>query len=65
MLDSNGVPYQKNVAKFKSQIVHMFDEQVVNTLAKENLDLSNVEIFLGLTCILPLLKCMQSLSKFV
>jgi len=59
-------PTKRILAQFKSQIVHIFDEQVANTLAKANLDLvCNVEIFLGLTCILPLFKCMQSLSKFV
>jgi hypothetical protein len=44
----------------------MFDEQATNTLAKTNLNLlCNVKIFLGLTCILTLLECMQSLSNFV
>jgi hypothetical protein len=53
-------------AKDKSLIMHMFDEQTTNTLAKTNLDLiCNVKIFLGLTYILPLFECMQSLLKFV
>jgi hypothetical protein len=57
---------KQTLVKFKSLIVHMLDEQVANTLAKTNLDLlCNVAIFLGLTCILPLFKCMQSLPKFV
>ncbi len=52
--------------EYKSLIVHMFDEQATNTLAKTNLNLlCNVKIFLGLTCILTLLECMQSLSNFV
>jgi hypothetical protein len=43
----------------------MFDEQTSNILAKANLDLlCNVENFLGLTCILPLLECMQFLLEF-
>jgi len=43
----------------------MFNEQTFNILAKANLDLlCDVEIFLGLTCILPLLECMQFLLKF-
>jgi len=40
--------------------------QVANTSIKKKLDiLCNVKIFLGLTYILSLLECMQSLSKFV
>jgi hypothetical protein len=44
----------------------MFDEHALNTKAKGNLDLlCDVETFLGLSYIIPLLGCMQSLSKFV
>ncbi len=44
----------------------MFDEQTSNILAKANLDLlCDVESFLVLTCILPLLEYMQFLLKFV
>jgi hypothetical protein len=43
----------------------MFDEQVAITSEKTNLDLlCNVTTFIGLICILPLLECMQFLSKF-
>ncbi len=44
----------------------MFDEHAFKTIAKANLELlCDSETFMGLTCVLPLLKCMQSLSKFV
>jgi hypothetical protein len=44
----------------------MFDDQALNILAKTNLDLlCDVEIFLGLICILPLFGCIQFLLKFV
>jgi len=60
-------PTKRIFAKYKSLIVHMFDEQATNTLAKTNLDLlCNVEIILGLTCILPLFNAcnlFQSLFK--
>jgi hypothetical protein len=46
--------------------MHMFVRNVVNTMAKANLDLSHdVQIFIGLICILPLIECIQSkFSKF-
>jgi hypothetical protein len=41
-------PTKKIFAKYKSLIVHMFDEQTANTSTKKNLDLlCNVMIFLG------------------
>jgi len=44
----------------------MFNEHALNTKAKGNLNLlCDVETFLGLSYIIPLLGCMQSLSKFV
>jgi hypothetical protein len=46
--------------------MHTFDEQSSNTTTKGNLDFfCDVETFMDLSCIIPLLKCMQSLSKFV
>ncbi len=45
--------------------MHMFDEHALNTKAKGNLDLlCDVETFMDLNYIIPLLGCMQSLSKF-
>jgi hypothetical protein len=59
-------PTKRILVEYKSLIMHMFDEQTTNTSAKENLDLfCNVKTFSGLICILPLLECMQFLSKFV
>jgi hypothetical protein len=44
----------------------MFDENAFKTITKANLELlCDNETFMGLTCVLPLLECMQSLSKFV
>jgi len=44
----------------------MFDEHAFKTITKANLELlCDNETFMGLTCVLPLLECMQSLSKFV
>ncbi len=52
-------------AKKYSTLICAFT-QASNTSAKENLDIFyNVKTFLGLICILPLLECMQYLSKFV
>ncbi len=54
------------LAEYKSPVMHMFDEQASNTTVKGNLDfLCGLETFLGLSCIIPLHECMQSLSKFV
>jgi len=59
-------PTKRILGKYKSLIMPMFDEQITNTLAKANLDLFyNVKISLGLICILPLLECMQFVSKFI
>jgi hypothetical protein len=44
----------------------MFDEHALNITTKGNLDLfCDVKTFLGVSYIIPLLECMQSLSKFV
>jgi len=54
------------LVEYKSLIMQMLNEQVAITLAKANLDLLyNVKTFLGFICIIPLLECMQFLSKFV
>ncbi len=43
----------------------MFDEQASHDIAKTSLELlCDVEIFLGLTCIIPMLELVQGLSKF-
>jgi hypothetical protein len=39
----------------------MFQEQVSNEFAKAH---SDIEVFLGLACIILMLECVQSLSKF-
>jgi hypothetical protein len=43
----------------------MFQEQVSNESAKAHMELlCDIEVFLGLACIIPMLECVQSLSKF-
>jgi hypothetical protein len=45
--------------------MHMSDEHASKITTKGNLDLFyDVETFLNLSCIIFLLECMQSLSKF-
>ncbi len=47
-------------------MVQMFEKHVAHDFARENLELlCNIEVFLGLTCIIPMLECVQNLSKFV
>jgi len=60
-------PMKQKFQKYRTLIMHMmFDEHAFKTIAKANLELlCDSEAFMGLTCVLPLLKCMQSLSKFV
>jgi hypothetical protein len=44
----------------------MFQEQVSNESTKANLELlCNIEVFLGLVCIIPMLECVQNIFKFV
>jgi predicted glycosyltransferase involved in capsule biosynthesis len=43
----------------------MFDEQASHDTTKTSLELfCDVEVFLGLTCIIPMLEFIQGLSKF-
>jgi hypothetical protein len=43
----------------------MFQEQVLNEFAKADMELLyDIEVFLSLVCIIPMLECVQSLSKF-
>ncbi len=64
VVDFNVVPYKMNY-KVLGLVVNMFKDQVTNLATKANLDLlCDVETFLGLTYIIPLLEFVQSLSKF-
>jgi hypothetical protein len=64
-VDFNVVPCKTNFYKVLGFVVSMFENQVTNIVAKANLDLlCDVETFLGLVYIIPLLECVQSLSKF-
>jgi hypothetical protein len=43
----------------------MFQEQASNEFAKAHMELlCDIEVFWGLACIIPMLECIQSLSKF-
>jgi hypothetical protein len=47
------------LAKYKSMVMNIFYEHASNTTTKGNLNLlCDVENFMGLSCILTLLKCM-------
>ncbi len=55
-------PTKKKFTEYKSMVVSMFEDQVTNIVANANLDmLCGVETFLGLACIILLLKCVQNL----
>jgi len=42
------------LTKYKTVVIQMFDEQASHDIAKTNLELlCDVEMFLGLTCIIP------------
>ncbi len=60
-------PMKQILQKYRSLVMHMmFDKHAFKTIAKANLELlCDSETFMGLTCVLPLLECMQSRSKFV
>ncbi len=46
-------------------MIQMFDEQTSHDIATTSLELlCDVEMFLGLTCIIPMLEFVQGLSKF-
>lgn len=64
-MDFNVVPYKTNSYKILGLVVSMFENQVTNIVVKANLHLlCDVETFLSLVCIILLLDCVQSLSKF-
>jgi hypothetical protein len=60
-------PMKQILQKYRSLVKHMmFDEHAFKAIAKANLELlCDSETFMGLMYILPLLECMQNLSKFV
>ncbi len=48
------------LAEYKSMVMNIFYEHASNTTTKGNLDLlCDVETFMGLNCILPLLECIH------
>jgi hypothetical protein len=52
--------------KYKIVVIHMFDEQAFHDTSKASLELfCDVEMFLGPTCIIPMLDLVQGLSKFI
>ncbi len=53
------------LTKYKTVVIQMFNEQASHDITKSNLELfCDVEMFLGLTCIIPMLELVQGLSKF-
>jgi predicted glycosyltransferase involved in capsule biosynthesis len=53
------------LTKYKTIVIQIFNEQTSHDITKSSLELfCDVEVFLGLTCIIPMLELVQSLSKF-
>lgn len=53
------------LTKYKSLVIQMFEEHVVHDFFKANLELlCDNEVFLGLICIIPILQCVQGMSRF-
>jgi len=51
--------------EYKIVVIHMFDEQTFHDTSNAGLELlHDVEMFLGPTCIIPMLDLVQGLSKF-
>jgi hypothetical protein len=56
---------KKILMNYKSLMVQMFEKHVAHDSTKANLELlCDIEVFIGLTCIIPMFECVQSLSKF-
>ncbi len=54
------------LTEYKILVIWMFQEQVSNESTKAKLELlCNIEVFLGLVCIIPMLEYVQNLFKFV
>jgi len=52
------------LTKYKIVVIQMFNEQTSHDITKSSLELfCDVEVFLGLTCIIPMLELVQGLSK--
>ncbi len=53
------------LTKHKTLVIQMFLKQVSNESTKAKLELlCGIEVFLGFDCIIPMLPCVQGLSKF-
>jgi hypothetical protein len=53
------------LTSYKSSVVQMFEKHVARDSTRANLELvCNIEVFLSLTYIIPMLERVQSLSKF-
>ncbi len=51
--------------EYKTLVIQVFQKQMSNESTKANMELfCNIEIFLGLVYIIPILECVQCLSKF-
>ncbi len=56
--------FKQMVKEYKTSVVKMNDDVVSNEVINNNYELLyDVETILGLTCVLPMLEAMQSLSK--
>jgi hypothetical protein len=59
-------PFKILVFEYKSVVMKMFEDLLINHVAATNYELfCDVETMMGLTCVLPMLEVVQSLSKVV
>ncbi len=57
-------PNNRVLAEYKSLVVKMGDDMAKNASTQNNYELlCDCDIVLGLTCVLPMLEVVQSLSK--
>ncbi len=65
IMDFHAFSCQFFLTKYKSLSAQMFEEHLVHDFFKANLELlCDNEVFLGLICIIPILQCVQGMSKF-
>jgi hypothetical protein len=57
-------PFKRLVFEYKFVVMKMFEDLLTNPIVATNYELlCDVEIVMGLTCVLPMLEVVQSLNK--
>jgi hypothetical protein len=63
-VDFHVAPFKRMFGEYETLVVNMSDDVANNVVANTNYELlCDVETIMGLTCVLPMLETMQSLSK--